>query len=343
MKLQNLQKGIKFVLSASMSTLLIACSPSNDANNAAMNTDATGSATAMDNTPTETVTAGENQVILHTAVGDVAVDKHPNPLAVYDMTAMQNLTALGVYTQGLPTLYEHTILGSHLVLPDAPEAVNIGAIKEPNLESLHALNPKAVFIGSRQADKYDALSQAFPTYNLTMDETNVYESSKQQLADFGRMFDKEAEAAKLQSDIDAAIEQVRTQIPNKGTALAVLINGDKISAYGENSRFGFLHKAFGFGVADSNIEEARHGQPVSFEYIQKLDPDWLFVLDRTRAIGEEGESAKAILDNAIMHGTKAYKNNHIVYLSDDAYLAFGGYYQWLEDARRVLDAAAVAQ
>lgn len=62
------------------------------------------------------------------------------------------------------------------------------------------------------------------------------------------------------------------------------------------------------------------------------------MLDRTSAVGEEGVSAQEVLNNPLMHNTKAYKNKQIVYVSPDSYLAFGGYYQWLKDTKIVADA-----
>ena len=111
-----------------------------------------------------------------------------------------------------------------------------------------------------------------------------------------------------------------------------------MSAYGKNSRYGYLHTTFGIPMADEHIQEARHGQPISFEYLQKTNPDWLFVLDRTSAVGEEGKSAQMVLDNPLIHKTTAWQKGQIVYLSPDSYLAFGGYYQWHKDAQIILDA-----
>lgn len=187
--------------------------------------------------------------------------------------------------------------------------------------------------------KSEELAKIAPTYNLTIDTSNVYESSKQQLTDFGKVFDKSTEAEKLIADIDKAIADTKTAVAGKGNGLAILINGNKMSAYGKNSRYGYLHTTFGIPMADEAIkEEDGHGQPISFEYIQKVDPDWLFVLDRTAAIGEEGPSAQQVLDNPLMHNTKAWKNKQIIYVSPDSYLAFGGYYQWMKDTKIVIDA-----
>ena len=54
---------------------------------------------------------------------------------------------------------------------------------------------------------------------------------------------------------------------------------------------------------------------MSFEYLLKTNPDYLLVLDRDEAIGNEGQSAKKLLDNKLVHATKAWRNNHVVYLN----------------------------
>ncbi|OOR91877.1 ABC transporter substrate-binding protein [Moraxella caviae] len=292
-------------------------------------------------TEAKTETAAEanaGETTITTAEGEQSIAVNPSPLAVYDMTAMQNLTALGVVAQGLPEITPERMELYNFKVADAPEAANIGTLTEPNLENLHALQPKAVFFGSRMAEKADALKQVAPTYNLTIDTSDVYKSSKQQLADFGRVFNKVEEAAKLQADIDAAIEEAKKAVAGKGNGLAVLVNGNKISAYGKNSRYGFLHTTLGIPMADEHIKEARHGQPISFEYIQKTNPDWIFVLDRAAAVGEEGEAASVVLDNPLVKQTTAGQKGQIVYLSADSYLAFGGYYQWLKDTKIITDA-----
>lgn len=312
---------------------LVACNQSQDTKAAQNSTDTAQSS------QDDSKTSGE-KLTIKTATGDQSIVANPNPIAVYDMTALQNLKVLGVAVQGMPSgeMTAERIAMLNLKADGTPDGTAVGTQFEPNLEALHALKPQAVFVGSRMAEKIDELAKVAPTYNLTIDTKDVYASSKQQLADFGRIFGKEAEAQKAQAEIDSAIEEVKKAVAGKGNGLAILINGNKMSAYGKNSRYGYLHTTFGIPMADENIQEARHGQPISFEYLQKVDPDWLFVLDRTSAVGEEGVSAQEVLNNPLMHNTKAYKNKQIVYVSPDSYLAFGGYYQWLKDTKIVADA-----
>lgn len=277
-------------------------------------------------------TAGE--VTIKTTDGDKTIPTNPT-LAVYDMTALQNLHALGVTVQGMPKE-----LPSIDGLRDSnAEFSDIGTLFEPNLEALNALKPQAVFIGSRMAEKKAELENVAPVYDLTVDTNDAYAATKQQLTDFGNIFGKQEQALKLQGEIDAAIDAAKAAIEGKGSGLAILVNGGKMSAYGKNSRYGFLHTTLGIPMADPNIQEARHGQPITFEYLQKVNPDWLFVLDRSAAVGEEGASAQSVLDNPLVHQTNAWKNNQIVYLSPDSYLAFAGYYQWIKDTKIITEAA----
>ena len=323
------------LIGLAVSASLVGCAP----------TENTDQANDIDNAEQAQLTDGDASAASNDAVvtidtirGDVDLPINPHPIAVYDMTLMQDLAALGVPVDGLPD----NLRLDNLKAADTPESKKIGTLFEPDMEALNEMQPKAILVGSRMAEKYDTLSQMAPTLDLTLDTANIYESSKQRLADLGRLFGKADKAQVLQKDIDDAIEKAKTASAGKGNGLVVLVNGNKISTYGADSRFGFIHTVFGIPAADSQIEEARHGQPVSFEYLQKINPDWLFVLDRTSAIGEEGDGADVVLDNPLVHQTTAWKNDNIVYLSPDSYLAFGGYYQWLKDANLVAEKFAQA-
>ena len=61
------------------------------------------------------------------------------------------------------------------------------------------------------------------------------------------------------------------------------------------------------------------------------------------AIGEDGAGAKAVLDNPLVAQTTAWDKDQVVYLSPDSYLAFGGYYQWLQDLTTIKNAFTKAK
>ncbi len=279
------------------------------------------------------------KITVDTVKGNVDLAMNPSPLVVYDMTLMQDLAALDVAVDGMPSGLKLDNLQSKT----QPEPKTVGTVFEPDLEALNAMQPQAILVGSRMAEKYDALSSIAPTLDMTIDTANIYESSKQRLHDLGALFGKSAQAAKLQGNIDGLIDETKKLTKDKGKGLVVMVNGNKLSAYGDKSRYGFIHTVLDIPMADDQIADARHGQPISFEYIQKTNPDWLFVVDRSAAIGEDGAGAKAVLDNPLVAQTNAWSKNQVVYLSPDSYLAFGGYYQWMQDLTTIKEAFANAK
>uniref|UniRef100_UPI00262B3B49 siderophore ABC transporter substrate-binding protein n=1 Tax=uncultured Psychrobacter sp. TaxID=259303 RepID=UPI00262B3B49 len=240
-----------------------------------------------------------------TVRGDVSLPINPAPLVVYDMTLLQDLAALDIAVAGAPSGLPLDNLHSET----QPDPEEVGTVFEPDLEALNAMQPQAILVGSRMAEKYDALSSIAPTLDMTIDTANIYESSKQRLHDLGALFGKSAQAAKLQGNIDNLIEQTQAVTQDKGEGLVVMVNGNKLSVYGDKSRYGFIHTVLDIPMADDQVSDARHGQPISFEYIQKVNPDWLFVLDRSAAIGEDSIGAKAVLDNPLVAQTNAWSKD----------------------------------
>src|SRR5699024_12290528 len=115
--------------------------------------------------------------------------------------------------------------------------------------------------------------------------------------------------------------------------LMILSLDTVIRAFEPGSRFRLAHDVFGVTPVDEGIESSTHGKNVSFEYVAEQDPDLLYVIDRTAAIGEDS-SAEDIVENELMEGTKAMENDNIVYLHpDNWYLSGGG----LESFQLMLD------
>ena len=124
----------------------------------------------------------------------------------------------------------------------------------------------------------------------------------------------------------------------------IIVNGGKMSAFGPASRLGgWLHHDIGIPPVDDSIKEGSHGQPISFEYIKQHNPDWLFVLDRSAAIGEEGQAAQDVLNNPLVAETTAWQKGQVVYLQAGTYLAAGGAQQLLDATAQVKSAFEAAK
>ena len=298
-----------------------------------------GSASVQAGSAAAEVPAGSIKV--QTAHGEAVVPQNPERVAVYDLGAVDTLSKLGVKIGA-------SVDAQSLAYLDAPlkDAVKAGTLFEPNYEALNAYNPQLIVIGSRMAkDKVsDELAKLAPTIDMTAQTDNMKESAKARIDAYGRIFGKQAEADALKAEIDKTFADAKAAAQGKGKGLVILVNAGKLSAFGPDSRLGgWIHRDIGVPAADEAIKEGSHGQPVSFEYIKEKNPDWLFVLDRSAAIGEEGQAAREVLDNPLVAQSTAWKKGQVVYLPPETYLAAGGAQELLNAGNLLKDAFSQAK
>ena len=298
-----------------------------------------GSASVQAGSAAAEVPAGSVKV--QTAHGEAVVPQNPERVAVYDLGAVDTLSKLGVKIGA-------SVDAQRLAYLDAPlkDAVKAGTLFEPNYEALNAYNPQLIVIGSRMAkDKVsDELAKLAPTIDMTAQTDNMKESAKARIDAYGRIFGKQAEADALKAEIDKTFADAKAAAQGKGKGLVILVNAGKLSAFGPDSRLGgWIHRDFGVPAADEAIKEGSHGQPVSFEYIKEKNPDWLFVLDRSAAIGEEGQAAREVLNNPLVAQSTAWKKGQVVYLPPETYLAAGGAQELLNAGNLLKDAFSQAK
>ncbi|MBN6068002.1 siderophore ABC transporter substrate-binding protein [Aggregatibacter actinomycetemcomitans] len=271
------------------------------------------------------------EVTIPTARGEVTLDAPPAKIAVFDTGSLDTLQALGIKVDGAADVSK--VLP--YLKPTLAQAKNVGTIFEPNLEALNELKPDLIIVGTRTAKKFDDVSAIAKTVDLTDNGDKLIKSGIQRIDSFGKLFNKQAEADKLKAELETLFKQTKDAVKGKGNGLIILVNGGKISAFGKGYRLSFIHEDLGVPMADPSINVSGHGQPISFEFIEKTNPDWLFVLDRISAIGQEGKGAKEVLDNELIRHTKAWKNGNIVYLSSASYLAPGGAEQLKMDLNNI--------
>lgn len=293
-----------------------------------------GSASVQAGSAAAEVPAGSVKV--QTAHGEAVVPQNPERVAVYDLGAVDTLSKLGVKIGA-------SVDSQNLAYLDAPlkDAVKAGTLFEPNYEALNAYNPQLIVIGSRMAkDKVsDELAKLAPTIDMTAQTDNMKESAKARIDAYGRIFGKQAEADALKAEIDKTFADAKAAAQGKGKGLVILVNAGKLSAFGPDSRLGgWIHRDIGVPAVDEAIKEGSHGQPVSFEYIKEKNPDWLFVLDRSAAIGEEGQAAREVLNNPLVAQSTAWKKSQVVYLPPETYLAAGGAQELLNAGNLLKDA-----
>ncbi|VUW96116.1 siderophore ABC transporter substrate-binding protein [Enterococcus avium] len=312
----------KYIVGLSMVLLslgLVGCGSTNNEGSS----DSTGKAATSSTAKEETLEVNDSN-------GKVTVPKNPKKVVVFDNGSLDTLDALGVgdkvvgaATDNLPAY-----------LDDYKKVDSAGGIKEPDLEKINQMKPDLIIISGRQSDFLEQLKEIAPTMYLAVDTSDTWNSIKQNVETLGKIFGKEKAAEKQLAALETSIKETKEKaVESKDKALTVLVNEGQLSTYGKDSRFGIVYDTFGFAEADDAIKASTHGQSVSYEYVLDKNPDVLFVVDRTKAIGGD-DSNNNVADNELVAKTTAGKDKKVISLQPDVwYLSGGG----LESVKMMLE------
>lgn len=300
--------------------------------------------TGCDDTNAQASASAKTIKVEH-AQGTTDVAQPPQKVIVLNPSTLDNIDALQIPVAGVPKNSAH--LPAFLAKYQGDAYLNAGTLFEPDYEAISNAKPDLIIAGGRAHDAYDKLSAIAPTIALDVDPKQFTQSLTQRVEQLGEIFNKQQEAKALTDAFTAHIAALREKSEHAGKAMVIMVSGGKMSAYAPGSRFGFIFDELGFKPAATFSQAGKHGNVVTSEFIMNTDPDWLFVLDRDSAIGRaEGSSAQQVLDNALMHKTKAWQNKHIVYLDSASLYIAGGiqsYTRLIENINSVLDDANASE
>ena len=280
--------------------------------------------------------AGEYPVTVKHRQGETEIESEPQRIVVMNYSGVDYLVSLG---------YGDRIVGvtsagaAPEILEGFRDKQTIGSFREPDYEAIASLEPDLIVIGGRTAGTYEQMSEIAPTIDVTVEYDDYLESNAESAEMIGAAFGVSDKAEEKGEELEKKAEDYKKKISaGAPTALVIMTNGGELSTYSEESRFGMIFD-LGYTPAAKLDEAGPHGDPVSFEFVADADPDYLFVVDRDAAIGRDGNTAEATLDNELINNTKAAKNGNIVYLnSNDWYLVVGG----LTTMSKMIDAAGSA-
>lgn len=287
--------------------LLAACSDNKQSNSKTTNSSSTSS-----------------EVTIKTANGDVKVPTNPKKIVTLDLGAADTIRALGKESSivGMP---KKTLPAYLKNLPSSIK--NVGSMKEPNMEAIAALKPDLIIASGRTAQYVKKLKEIAPTVLFQTDNKDYWGYTKKNILSLASIFGEDG-TKKAKSELATLDKEIQTVVAanekSNKNALAMMLNEGAISAFGAKSRFAFLYSTLKFKPTDAKIKESRHGQEVSFESIKQINPDIIFVLNRTLAIGGDNSANKDLLNNSLIQETNAAKNKTIVNLTSDLWYLSGG-------------------
>lgn len=254
-------------------------------------------------------------------LGTTVIKSLPQRVVALDMNEVDFLDQLGIPVTGMPKDFVPHFLASY---KDAPHVVDTGAIVQPNLERVYAARPDLILITSLQAKHYKELSEIAPTIHFDVDyrdsRVKHIEVIQDHLMTLGRIFGKETLARQKSAELDAKVEQARRITQGRAeTALIVLHNNGAFSAFGVQSRYGFVFNALGVTPASQTMETGLHGQPISSEFIQQANPGVLYIVDRTAVMERRPALQAESLGNPLLRQTSAWKNDRVVFADAEAW------------------------
>ena len=254
--------------------------------------------------------------------------KNPQRLAVLDLGALEILDNIGCADRIVGVAKGSSIdyLQGYLT---SDNLMNLGTVKEADLEALMECEPEIIFIGGRMSAMYDELVKIAPVYVVYTDmEKGVVESTAMNAKNIASLFGAETQVDALLSEYTARIDALKAQAQGK-TAIVGMVNAGGFGLLGNDGRCSIIGRELGFenvGV-DADMDTSAHGNEASFEFVLEKNPDYLFAMDRDAAIGAKGaQLAAEVLDNELIHMTKAARNGNVIVLehSNVWYTAEGG-------------------
>lgn len=253
--------------------------------------------------------------------GELIIPKSPKRAVVLDVGALETMHELGIHAAGVPKKFLPDYLND---IKDDPNVADVGSVIEPDFEAIAKVKPDVIFISTRLERFYKEINEIAPTVFIGADNKNYLSSFGTNVKLIGKIYGQEKLANEKLEAVDSKIKSAQgkyKQDPHK--ALFLIYNNGKFSAFGQGSRFGFIHDVLGIKpVLDLN-DESVHGQRVSNELIAEANPDYLFVVDRNAAVLGK-VSSKEEVENQLIKQTKAYKNGKMFYLNPNVWFISGG-------------------
>lgn len=266
-------------------------------------------------------TAGQDTLQVSHKLGNTVLVKNPERVVVLDIGALETMDALGVKPIGIPKKFVPAYLKDLL---DDPNIADVGSVIEPDFEAIAALKPQLILLSTRQERFYEELQEIAPAVFIGTDNKNYLPSFEKNVQLIGRIFEKQDVAQEQLNALETKIKQAQAKYshdPNK--ALFLIFNNGKFSAFGQGSRFGFIHDVLGIKPVLDLQDESVHGQRVSNELIAESNPDYLFIVDRNAAVLGK-VSSKEEVENKLIKQTNAYKQGKTFYLDPNVWFISGG-------------------
>lgn len=215
---------------------------------------------------------------------------------------------------------------------DNDDILNIGNHREPDMEMVTAAQPDVVINGQRFSqhgeDIASAIDDDVPIIDTDVEtETGeIDQEFRDQITLLGETFGHEDDAQQLISEFDEALESAQEAYDSDLTVTGLVTSGGDINyaAPTTGRAVGPLYDILDMTPALEDDGSSDHqGDDISVEAIASANPDFLIVMDRDAAVGDnDSAGAKELIEESeALQDVPAVANDNIYYMPSDFYVA----------------------
>lgn len=247
----------------------------------------------------------------------------PRRAVVYDLGALDIFHALGLPLAGAPKAQLPGYLADY-----AARAEVAGSLFEPDYDVLSRLRPDLVIVGGRSAARRDTLAKIAPTLDMGVRPQHLVEDMARNIEAIARLYGKQTQGRALVQKIEAETAALRQQAARAAPGLLLMQINQTIAPQAPGGRFGFLFDVLGARSAITAQDVPPRGSPFTFGDVARLDPEWIYVIDRNTATGQAAGGgaiipAQQVFDNPQVKATRAGRKGQVVFLDPKGWYLMG--------------------
>lgn len=260
------------------------------------------------------------------AKGMATVPLKPQRVVVYDLAALDVMHSLQLPVAGVAKAQYPEYLQAYA---DA-KYQDAGSLFIPDYEALSRIQPDLIVVAGRSSAKYEVLSKIAPTLDLSVDGKRLMDDMERNVDTLASLWGKQAEGRQLMARVRSEVDGLKAVAAQAEPGLLVLAVNRNLSAQPPGARFGLLHDVLGVKPAIPADPSKPRGVPMKMEDIAKLDPAWIYVIDRNAGTGTQTDKdgqpvvpSKQLFDNAQIRATQAGRKGRVVFLDPKGWYLLG--------------------
>lgn len=258
------------------------------------------------------------------AKGTTEVPAAPQRVVVFDIATLDTMQTLGLPVAGVPKAQFPAYMSGYA---DAKYTV-AGSLFIPDYDALSRIKPDLIIVGGRSAAQYDTLSKIAPTLDLTVNSKQMLQDIERNVTQLAGLYGKQAQGKALVGKIQSEVASLRAQSTQAAPGLLLMAVNEKIMPQAPGARFGFLFDVLGARSAITAKDVPPRGTAYTFNDLARLNPEWIYVIDRNTATGSAAGggdiiASQKVFDNAQVKGTAAGQKGQVVFLDPKGWYLMG--------------------